>query len=282
MRGTLRRGERGPDVHGIIPAHAGNTGFRVRADAECGDHPRACGEHPAGAPRMGRTGGSSPRMRGTLHRADSRPRDQGIIPAHAGNTEVRNFFKYLYRDHPRACGEHLKALASTFTSKGSSPRMRGTPSPQSRGMSSTGIIPAHAGNTLSAIKRHEFNRDHPRACGEHRATPKEPHTRVGSSPRMRGTLTVIRCYRPFRGIIPAHAGNTKRARYNLGMMEDHPRACGEHTSRLAQYRGFLIRSVCFLFSFILSTSLLAGIYWRCSIRDEEHRQKTLPSHWMAV
>ena len=84
------------------------------------------------------------------------------------------------------------------------------------------------------------------------------------------------------GIIPAHAGNTIMIFNKKFRKRDHPRACGEHTSRLAQYRGFLIRSVCFLFSFILSTSLLAGIYWRCSIRDEEHRQKTLPSHWMAV
>ena len=148
MRGTLRRGERGPDVHGIIPAHAGNTGFRVRADAECGDHPRACGEHPAGAPRMGRTGGSSPRMRGTLHRADSRPRDQGIIPAHAGNTEVRNFFKYLYRDHPRACGEHEDRGSRTADRQGSSPRMRGTLEGACEHVHVEGIIPAHAGNTL--------------------------------------------------------------------------------------------------------------------------------------
>ena len=99
---------------------------------------------------------------------------------------------------------------------------------------------------------------------------------------MRGTLRQRRVGDAVRGIIPAHAGNTDTLSGIAVRTGDHPRACGEHTSRLAQYRGFLIRSVCFLFSFILSTSLLAGIYWRCSIRDEEHRQKTLPSHWMAV
>ena len=99
---------------------------------------------------------------------------------------------------------------------------------------------------------------------------------------MRGTLTAEAHQAHEGGIIPAHAGNTHALQSDFMLHWDHPRACGEHTSRLAQYRGFLIRSVCFLFSFILSTSLLAGIYWRCSIRDEEHRQKTLPSHWMAV
>ena len=99
---------------------------------------------------------------------------------------------------------------------------------------------------------------------------------------MRGTPYFAKYRLDIGGIIPAHAGNTMGERTDIPEQRDHPRACGEHTSRLAQYRGFLIRSVCFLFSFILSTSLLAGIYWRCSIRDEEHRQKTLPSHWMAV
>ena len=30
------------------------------------------------------------------------------------------------------------------------------------------------------------------------------------------------------GIIPAHAGNTWRVRYDCHLRRDHPRACGEH------------------------------------------------------
>ena len=146
-----------------------------------------------------------------------------------------------HRDHPRACGEHELPELRQAAIRGSSPRMRGTLGARAERLQQQGIIPAHAGNTSSQASSTSKHRDHPRACGEH--TSEIPWIRPSG---------------------------------------DHPRACGEHTSRLAQYRGFLIRSVCFLFSFILSTSLLAGIYWRCSIRDEEHRQKTLPSHWMAV
>ena len=145
-----------------------------------------------------------------------------------------------------------------------------------------GIIPAHAGNTTLVLQRDVWTEDHPRACGEHVCAAVATVLSTGSSPRMRGTLGVYDVCECDVGIIPAHAGNTGILWDKSQLVEDHPRACGEHTSRLAQYRGFLIRSVCFLFSFILSTSLLAGIYWRCSIRDEEHRQKTLPSHWMAV
>ena len=70
------------------------------------DHPRACGEHrrhrcflesrQGSSPRMRGTraiiwagfvlGGSSPRMRGTLGGLVAGLHDEGIIPAHAGNT----------------------------------------------------------------------------------------------------------------------------------------------------------------------------------------------------
>ena len=160
--------------------------------------------------------------------------------------------------------------------------MRGTLIVNYRHLTSDGIIPAHAGNTFFSHWLFYFAWDHPRACGEHSGRPLLRNEVTGSSPRMRGTPFGVSCSIFLLGIIPAHAGNTAITPIIEEKVEDHPRACGEHTSRLAQYRGFLIRSVCFLFSFILSTSLLAGIYWRCSIRDEEHRQKTLPSHWMAV
>ena len=206
----------------------------------------------------------------------------GIIPAHAGNTADVSSVRCSDRDHPRACGEHSMALPLVNGSTGSSPRMRGTRIPLPTFATEIGIIPAHAGNTSKRLSGGTSGRDHPRACGEHFALPAALFALLGSSPRMRGTHDACGRARSNRGIIPAHAGNTLPPSHCKPNSGDHPRACGEHTSRLAQYRGFLIRSVCFLFSFILSTSLLAGIYWRCSIRDEEHRQKTLPSHWMAV
>ena len=55
----------------------------------------------------------------------------------------------------------------------------------------------------------------------------------GSSPRMRGTLACLldQCLK--HGIIPAHAGNTRRRTLWGRWTRDHPRACGEH--RLGVY-----------------------------------------------
>ena len=71
---------------GIIPAHAGNTKAKRGDLVGWRDHPRACGEHYNGQTKNFRVTGSSPRMRGTLAPLSHMVQDQGIIPAHAGNT----------------------------------------------------------------------------------------------------------------------------------------------------------------------------------------------------
>ena len=63
---------------------------------------------------------------------------------------------------------------------------------------------------------------------------------VGSSPRMRGALSIS--FLPGFGlrIIPADAGSTMPIRTNKIAHKDHPRGCGEHTSagvRFADSRG---------------------------------------------
>ena len=91
-----------------------------------------------------------------------------------------------------------------------------------------GIIPAHAGNTRASASTTRAPRDHPRACGEHSPLLCLLLCGTGSSPRMRGTLT-SGCGVSIRiGIIPAHAGNTRRCVRLLDVCRDHPRACGEH------------------------------------------------------
>ena len=70
------------------------------------------------------------------------------------------------------------------------------------------IIPAHAGNTNEMIFNVVDARDHPRACGEHQLRVLNSSYKAGSSPRMRGTLSVTPSAVRLSGIIPAHAGNT--------------------------------------------------------------------------
>ena len=220
---------------GIIPAHAGNTVHGTASMRASGDHPRACGEHIFCGFAYAGISGSSPRMRGTHDLAVDLHVPVGIIPAHAGNTRPPCTPPPDSRDHPRACGEHVSSGVGERCSRGSSPRMRGTPqrkrTPRPHG------------------------RDHPRACGEHGETPYLKIDRPGSSPRMRGTLLraelglrigrIIPAHagntpdikpilRKIRGIIPAHAGNTMPYPHYLLIFGDHPRACGEHLLRLIQ------------------------------------------------
>ena len=100
-----------------------------------------------------------------------------------------------------------------------------------------GIIPAHAGNTLSNAVPAVASRDHPRACGEHGGERINVLRKSGSSPRMRGTRGPEMAYNDMRGIIPAHAGNTYRPATTLFHHGDHPRACGEHAPPRVTRRG---------------------------------------------
>ena len=131
----------------FIPAPAGNTaslGMRQRHQAV---HPRACGEHGLKVPTLPMADGSSPRLRGTLRLAKPAAGFVRFIPAPAGNTITSPSSSSMPSVHPRACGEHRKRVASAFCRRGSSPRLRGTPTSHLAYQLSCWFIPAPAGNT---------------------------------------------------------------------------------------------------------------------------------------
>ena len=172
--------------------------------------------------------GSSPRMRGTHGFSTFAKRNDGIIPAYAGNTWTAPPARPANRDHPRVCGEHQSAPTEAVQREGSSPRMRGTRSYPFLSKLSAGIIPAYAGNTtISSICLHSA-RNHPRVCGEHFRQLSAAQKRAGSSPRMRGTPSDLRLRLRYGGIIPAYAGNTGSLVPSPRNWRDHPRVCGEH------------------------------------------------------
>ena len=118
--------------------------------------------------------------------------------------------------------------------------MRGTPVSYHPYSGGHGIIPAYAGNTWYHQFSYLHGRDHPRVCGEHLPLTVFIHSRMGSSPRMRGTRGPRREPVHRRGIIPAYAGNTRRARPADPAGRDHPRVCGEHEftdCTMAKYGG---------------------------------------------
>ena len=91
---------------------------------------------------------------------------------------------------------------------GSSPRMRGKPSPGLSFQVPLRLIPAHAGKTVGIPRRKTPPAAHPRACGENRQRATNFHETEGSSPRMRGKRSAICPSPPATWLIPAHAGKT--------------------------------------------------------------------------
>ena len=112
------------------------------------------------------------------------------------------------RDHPRACGAHVQRNHASVSAVGSSPRMRGSRWHLSGTAHVSGIIPAHAGLTYLHLTAAVAVRDHPRACGAHVKDTFICVRRMGSSPRMRGSLIQPAIANLQAGIIPAHAGLT--------------------------------------------------------------------------
>ena len=126
------------------------------------------------------------------------------------------------------CGEHDTRGIRRLHNSGSSPRVRGTRCAPSKPVHLTGIIPACAGNTGSAILNGLLNGDHPRVCGEHPWRGLSRFLVLGSSPRVRGTLCAAMISSCITGIIPACAGNTQITLLPGRSPRDHPRVCGEH------------------------------------------------------
>ena len=174
--------------------------------------------------------GSSPRVRGTYLSVGLTPRLSGLIPAGAGNISPRRSTALQARAHPRGCGEHFTDSAHSAFAEGSSPRVRGTFSKHYRCYTDAGLIPAGAGNILSGSHNRQNTRAHPRGCGEHDGIYPQRKSIWGSSPRVRGTSSVIRTGKTSSGLIPAGAGNIMTRVTPCWVPGAHPRGCGEHLS----------------------------------------------------
>ena len=68
------------------------------------------------------------------------------------------------------------------------------------------ITPAYAGKRKKALLYGDWNRDHPRICGEKSVTYIRFAMASGSPPHMRGKGALAGNLEQRRGITPAHAG----------------------------------------------------------------------------
>ena len=132
-------------------------------------------------------------------------------------------------DHPRVCGEQLAIPTTCSQVAGSPPRVRGTVLRRNPGNPDQGITPACAGNSGRRPGPGRHYLDHPRVCGEQAFGSVDISPRLGSPPRVRGTVTFEEAATMPLGITPACAGNSLAYTQSLCPLRDHPRVCGEQT-----------------------------------------------------
>src|SRR5690625_5297303 len=175
-------------------------------------HPRGCGapRYPFGGRRAAT--GSSPRVRGTPYQRGDLLVVNRFIPAGAGNTCAYWCSTTGAPVHPRGSGTHLHHVAASHLITCSPPRMRGTHVPIGRQRMERRFIPAGAGNTSIISLQSISLTVHPRGCGEHAVTILFGIAFIGSSPRVRGTLTRKCEQQPGVRFIPAGAGSTGLSR----------------------------------------------------------------------
>ena len=171
----------------FIPAFAGNAVLMPLSAEEMAVHPRVCGERQQMIIARPTNTGSSPRLRGTLKGQLAGPLRLRFIPAFAGNASAPARRTDRVAVHPRVCGERIPCSTQSWSTCGSSPRLRGTPraTPATRSLSR--FIPAFAGNATYRLLPVYWATVHPRVCGERMSMPSRAADRNGSSPRLRGT-----------------------------------------------------------------------------------------------
>ena len=135
-------------------------------------------------------------------------RGQGLIPAHAGKTRSGRREVQQRRAHPRSRGENSQAEEALRPRTGSSPLTRGKLVEAGHAGAKCGLIPAHAGKTLTPAGRLVID--------------------GGSSPLTRGKLDGAGPVGVGLGLIPAHAGKTRHMLIIFLMTRAHPRSRGEN------------------------------------------------------
>ncbi len=200
---TLRASRR------LIPACAGTTRHRLKANRVYRAHPRLRGDHYAWTPACRSMTGSSPPARGPRRESVSTRAEIRLIPACAGTTRHRLKANRVYRAHPRLRGDHYAWTPACRSMTGSSPPARGPLLCWTYCCSDDGLIPACAGTTVVVLSDLLAGAAHPRLRGDHSRAALFISWRCGSSPPARGPLSVDIEVSAAEGLIPACAGTTR-------------------------------------------------------------------------
>ena len=220
----------------LIPAHAGKTsgpGTRARSSPA---HPRSRGENPRPGTRVEIETGSSPLTRGKPTRWGDPAHPSRLIPAHAGKTDLSRYCSCARRAHPRSRGENDGEQLLVEGGGGSSPLTRGKRGGLSETRQGLRLIPAHAGKTRRLARSSSMTGAHPRSRGENQTQQEPVWEPPGSSPLTRGKQYVGKSGKIVRGLIPAHAGKTKKVPLGASGQAAHPRSRGENSKLTAEDR----------------------------------------------
>ena len=219
-------------THGLIPAHAGKTCPFTFAQSSGAAHPRSRGENRGlGVAGLG-VHGSSPLTRGKHLFIGAAFAKRGLIPAHAGKTDIDGLRLSHLQAHPRSRGENGDFGPGEAACRGSSPLTRGKLDECLHRRAAQGLIPAHAGKTRQRRGGAWPRRAHPRSRGENAQVGIEPPGGAGSSPLTRGKLLTAPADPGYVGLIPAHAGKTTPQSTGWPDPRAHPRSRGENVACL--------------------------------------------------
>ena len=215
---------------GLIPTHAGKTGYEAKVSFAQPAHPHSRGENPLrGREKLGGRG-SSPLTRGRRTLSDLDRLAAGLIPTHAGKTRLMVSDPHGRRAHPHSRGENSKALCRASRAMGSSPLTRGKLGLHMSLIWDIRLIPTHAGKTPRTVHGRNRSRAHPHSRGENHVFDVGGREYCGSSPLTRGKqkIKLMHCY--VTGLIPTHAGKTRRASSSPRRRRAHPHSRGENAA----------------------------------------------------
>ena len=208
-RGNRRAARELADKVGSIPAHAGEP---IAASVNAGGrgvYPRPRGGTQQNSPRTTGTRGLSPPTRGNLRRVAVIERDEGSIPAHAGEPPLPGRAPPSARVYPRPRGGTKCRFAGARSSTGLSPPTRGNLA-RARGFTAMRrSIPAHAGEPGARYTVDASHWVYPRPRGGTVPPFVPPCPGGGLSPPTRGNLSCTHANFPLDGSIPAHAGEPR-------------------------------------------------------------------------
>ena len=236
VRGNPRRFPAARQPLRSIPACAGEPGPAQELDHRAAVYPRLCGGTDLLAIAGHDPQGLSPPVRGNRPCLTDIAVEARSIPACAGEPGNPMSIPPAYSVYPRLCGGTNPRNRTPDTTLGLSPPVRGNLFPDATAPPHIRSIPACAGEPAPRQTPALSAPVYPRLCGGTSITVAGFCHRPGLSPPVRGNRLLHRFLRPYRGSIPACAGEPVCRRMRNGARAVYPRLCGGTSMRFIRFR----------------------------------------------